>query len=800
MKLLRPPSRTAPKGSKSSSIVFDRFGILADWIVDHRWTTFVLIVMWTTLMAIGHYDPYIILSEPPPPYLTAESDDDEAPRGRLPNVAPLRVADGDVIVVAHSDEFFTPEGSAAIRDAVDAIQGLPQVTGVLWMDQAPPLNIFGLQEPIFPKRNVTQSRLDRAKERSVNHPMVGGQLLSADGKTMLLMVTIEWLFVTKDSDCTDLLRDTAAAAVAKHPGVEIDFKVTGDVPIRISREVGAREKELKYQAIGYSMAALIAFVLFRGLSAVVIVSLAPIFGVFWTLGLLHYLDLADNPFNSVIVPVLLCMVGFTDGVHMMVQIRRHRAAGMSPTDAARQSIREVGVACWLTSLTTAIGFGSLMLANHEEVREFGMCCVIGVLMTFISVITLIPLACASPLGRRVHTGYGKNLVDRNLDKISVIIDFVLARPNTMSIVAISATAILGLMTLQLRPDERRTSALAGSSEPAIALAHIDKAFGGMDTSEVRVNWDSSVESTDGEIAEVVQQVDAILDSEPLIGHPLSIARMLDALPGEGEPAARMSMLELLPPPLKRAYFTPEQRNSRVSFRLQDIGIASYGPVFQRIEQKLAVLQSEHPEFELKLGGGAVYRWKNLFQVVTDLVRSLGTASFIIFAVMTVAYRSLRLGLISVIPNVFPLVATGSLLYAIGQNLEMVSVCAFTVCLGIAVDDTIHFLTRYKEELTKTNDRHEAIRKAFIGVGTALVMTTIVMVIGFAAVYLSDDARDHKIFTMMGILTVSTALFADLVFLPALLIRFGKNERLGDSSESDIIEVQPTATAIPQPQG
>jgi predicted RND superfamily exporter protein len=80
------------------------------------------------------------------------------------------------------------------------------------------------------------------------------------------------------------------------------------------------------------------------------------------------------------------------------------------------------------------------------------------------------------------------------------------------------------------------------------------------------------------------------------------------------------------------------------------------------------------------------------------------------------------------------------------------------------------------------------------------MTTIVMVIGFAAVYLSDDARDHKIFTMMGILTVSAALFADLVFLPALLIRFGKNERLGDSSESDIIEVQPTATAIPQPQG
>ncbi len=289
------------------------------------------------------------------------------------------------------------------------------------------------------------------------------------------------------------------------------------------------------------------------------------------------------------------------------------------------------------------------------------------------------------------------------------------------------------------------------------------------------------------LPKLFRKLNAILDNEPLIGHPLSIARMLDALPGEGEPATRMSMLELLPPPLKRAYIAPEERSSRITFRLQDIGIASYGPVFERIEQKLAALQLEHPEFEMELDGGAVFRWQNLFQVIQDLVRSLGTASFIIFGVLTIAYRSLRLGLISVIPNLFPLAATGSLLFLTGQNLEMVSVCAFTVCLGIAVDDTIHFLTRYKEELTKTNDRNEAIRNAFIGVGTALVMTTIVLVIGFAAVYLSDDARDHKIFTAMGILTVSTALFADLVFLPALLICFGKDEGVGVRTQATSVD-------------
>lgn len=778
--------------------MFSRFGSLADWIVAHRLTTFLAIVIWTVLMGIGHYDPYLIIGDPPPPDLSAGSDGESTKRG-TPNVSPIKVASGDVIVVATSDHFFTPDGSRAIRAAVAALEGLDQVSGVMWMDQAPPLNIFGTRSSIFPRRNVTQSRLDLAKERAINHPMVGGQLLSVDGKTMLLMVSIEWLFVTKDTDCTDLLRDTASAAAAQFPNADIDFKITGNVPIRLSRTIDGRSKNLKYQLIGYSMAALIAFVLFRGLAAVMIVALAPTFGVFWALGMFHYLGLSDNPFNNVVVPVLLTMVGFTDGVHMMVQIRRHRAAGMTPSDAARLSIREVGQACWLTSLTTAIGFGSLVLSSNEVVREFGFCCVIGVLLTFVSVITLIPLACSSWIGRNVHAGYGRNMIDKNLDKISVIIDFVLARPNKMSIVAVATTVILALITLQLRPDERQTSSLASTSEPVMALAHIDQAFGGMEMSDVRIRWDSSVDSNDGQIAEVIEKVDKLVDDEPLIGHPLSVTRMINALPGDGPAASRMSMLELLPPPLKRAYITPEQKTARVSFRTQDIGIAAYGPVFDRVELGLNKIKADHPGFQFELEGDAIWRWRELFEIVMDLAKSLGAASLIIFSVLTVAYRSVRLGLISIIPNMFPLAATGALLYAWGQNLEMVSVCAFTVCLGIAVDDTIHFLTRYQEELTNTSDAQQAIRKAFIGVGTALVMTTTVLVIGFASVYLTDDARDSKIFCLMGILTVSSALFADLVFLPALLIRFDNDQRLAVRAEPNAKPVQQTSTAIPQPQ-
>lgn len=739
-------------------------GWLADHLVDSRWLTPLIVVTVTLVTGVGRYDPSLLLPEPAPPPASP------APPPPPPDVEPIRVARGDVIVVARSNDFFTPAGAAAMRDAVAALESLDHVADVLWMDRAPPLNLFALRRPIYPPADASPARFRDAKQRALEHPLVRGQLLSADAKTMLLMVQIDWLFVEKDSDCTDLLRRTAARAAAQYDAVEIDFQVTGNVPIRLSRAARTESNETKYQLVGYSIALLMAWILFRGLSAVVIVALAPIAGVFWTLGILHFAGLSGNPFNSVIVPVLLSMVGLTDGVHMMTQIRRHRAAGIDSGDAARRSVREVGLACWLTSLTTAIGFGSLLLARHEVVREFGLSCVIGVLVTIVAVVTIIPWLSATRVGRWVHSGYERSLVDQNLQRVGGVVDWVLRRPRTVSGVAIAVTAVLSLATLQLRPDERLTSALPSSSEPAQALAHIDRAMGGMETAEVAIHWKPAIESNAGEIAEVTRKVDEALRAEPLIGHPVSIVNLLAALPGEGDPGTRMSLLELLPPPLKRAYITPEHRRTEAKFRIQDLGIARYDPVFERVEQRLAQIEQSHPEFSLILRGGAINRWKDLYRIVVDLAISLGTASAVILVILAVVYRSLRLGLISIVPNLFPLAATGSLMVVTGAHLEIVSVCAFTICLGIAVDDTIHFLTRFREAQKQSDTTDQAIRSAFVGVGTALIITTVVLVIGFSTALMSDS-RDHRIFAMMGILTIAGALFADLVFLPALLKRF-----------------------------
>jgi predicted RND superfamily exporter protein len=208
----------------------------------------------------------------------------------------------------------------------------------------------------------------------------------------------------------------------------------------------------------------------------------------------------------------------------------------------------------------------------------------------------------------------------------------------------------------------------------------------------------------------------------------------------------------------------------MTVRIQDLGIARYEPVFLRVEGRLRELESQYPGFDFELGGEPVRRGRNLYRIVVDLAASLGTASIVILIVMAVVYRSVRMGAITVIPNLFPLVVTASMMVLLQHPLEIASVCAFTVCLGIAVDDTIHFLTRYRDERTAGKDSPDALRAAFHGVGSAMIITTFILVAGFGTV-LTSDLPGQRYFAAMAVSTIAAALVGDLVFLPALLAQY-----------------------------
>lgn len=723
----------------------------------------------------------------------------QSSRGDQPDRAttsPYRIDGGDCVLVARlnedsPDDFFNGDALAVMRSVAEGLQAMPQVAGIRWLDNIPDFNLFGLSGTLLPSENASARRLAMARKDVLSNPLAVGQLISSDGTTMLMLIEIDWFFVRSDEAITEQIRQKAesitnlvleqrASATGKlNQSIDstnqlssdsIEFLLTGEAPLHLMTANNHVRDTVKYQLIGYSIMLLSALFLFRGFSAVCLVALAPALGVFWTLGMLRFFDLQDNPFNDIIVPVLIALVGLADAVHLMVEVRQQRAGGLPARTAGRQAVARVGFACLLTSVTTGIGFVSLTWAHHEIVRQFGWCCVIGVSLTFISVLTVIPLGCRSPLGRRLHIGLGKSTIDRQLKRIGPVVDWVLKRDKFVSRIAIALTVGLVAVSLQLEPDEKRYSGLSESGEAAIALRHLDRSLGGLEFGSVDIWW--TAETSEAEVLQVIQKSGDILRDEPLMGNPVGLHRLLAALPGDGDPAERMSLLDLLPPSLKRAFYRPEDQHAAIQFRIQDLGIAAYGPTFTRVEERLRQLDETNSEFSINLAGDAVWRWKNVYQVVTDLTRSLGTASIVIGIMMTLVYRSLRIGLISIVPNVLPLAATGAILYATGQYLEITIVCVFTICLGIAVDDSIHFLSRYQEESRGGGKHDEIIRRAFTGVGSALLMTTIVLVAGLGSAILGDS-RDARIFGIMGCLTLSSALLADILLLPALLHRFAK---------------------------
>ncbi len=697
----------------------------------------------------------------------------------------------EVMLVVTAKDFFEPSAAKAIREVVDDLNALPQVAKITWIDNAPPLNIFGLPEPALPDYRASNERFMQAKAKAMRNPMIAGQLLSRDGKTLLLLLDIDWFYVRSDADCTSKLVDQAKSTLARHSNVQMGVAATGEMPMQLRIGEKNAENDQKFSYIVYGGVLLMAAILFRGLAAVIIAALPVAIGIFWSFGFIRFLEMEENPFNFVVVPVLLSMVGFTDSVHLIAQIRVHRAKGLSARDAAARALDEVGGACFLTSLTTAIGFASLWWAHHKVVQEFGICCVVGAGVMFISVITTIPLACRSWLGRGIQQGEIGGWVERNFYRFLPVVRWIVLRPLPISIAAVVLTAVTGLMTLQLEPDERAFNGIPEDSPESIALRHMDLEFGGLETSYVEAVWSDAKELDNERVIAVSYEIETLLKSESMLGSPLGLAGLVEALPGDGSPVTKASLVELLPPPLKQAFWPANSQRAIVVFRLQDIGIARYGKVFERVNQSLLQIEERFPGVRLRLDGTAVWRWQNLYRIIVDLAKSLTTASVVIFAVLSIFYRSLRLGLIAIIPNLFPLTVTGAAMWLFGQPLELVSVLAFTVCLGIAVDDTIHFLTRYREEVfilsqqSSVVDHHAAIERAATGVGAAMVMTTVVLLAGFSTVLISDS-REHHIFALMGGSTIGMAIIGDLIFLPALLTLFGEPKPKTSQKFPDLI--------------
>jgi predicted RND superfamily exporter protein len=270
--------------------------------------------------------------------------------------------------------------------------------------------------------------------------------------------------------------------------------------------------------------------------------------------------------------------------------------------------------------------------------------------------------------------------------------------------------------------------------------------------------------------ETLANVTDELAAEPQLGPPLSLLDLLKSLPGNTTKAQhyrqQFAQLRHIPVEYLSAFLNVDRRQTVIATRIKDIGAGSLNVIVDRLEQRLA----DNPIEGVKttIVGPTVTMSRTFLQLIQDLGASLLLATVLIFALMTVLFRSFSLGLISTLPNALALMGSAAILVLADTPLQFVSVLCFTVCLGISVDDTIHFLMRYLWHRREGENSPDAALHSMREIGPALLVTTCVFVGGHAVVLLSYIPA-LRMFAWLSCISLTLALVGDIIFLPAFVI-------------------------------
>lgn len=684
--------------------------------------------------------------------------------------------DNDLVLLYQADPLFAPAPLQALQ-ALD--RRLEETDEVLTVWSIADAVVFdGLSpRPLLPAHGAPPDAFQAARDTALQHPLLAEVMVSDDATATLLIVKLAGgeLRTPEIGQRISVVRRTIDEVAP--PGVRV--RLTGIPVVRLDLFTTLKQEQVLFLALGTAVGALISAALFRNLRAVIIAVAGPMTGALWSLGALGVIGQQVDTLTSVL-PTLVIVIGFTDSVHLVYHLRQRRLAGASPREAAHSAVAIVGGACALTSLTTAIGFGSLILAELAIIRNFGLACACGVVLSFVAVVTITPLLASTRIGARVvrepKGGGGEQAPLPGQAAAGGLSALVIRGAKPLAVLGVTGTALLVAVALQLKPDSTMAEAVPSDSETIAALQYVDAHLGGTIDLFVLVEWPADMRWSDPQVAAALAEAARALRTEPLLARPISIYTVLQSLPMTPDsPAAREAALRLLPSDIVQRFLRPDQRRALVRARVPDRGTATMRPVLARLDERLEAVRAAHPELALNLTGTVVMAAENLHRMIGDLQRSLGFAILLIFGVLAVAFRSLRMGLLSIVPNLFPLALSAALLVFLGQPMRLTTVIVFTISLGIAVDDTIHFLSRYQRELRAVDDVPEAVRRTLREMTPVLLLTTAVLVGGYAPVGLSS-LPVLRLFALLACVALATALIGDLIILPALLAVFPGRKR------------------------
>lgn len=712
--------------------------------------------------------------------------------------------------------------AAALNWQFESAQDMSNVPGVIRVDSLATLEI--------PRRSMLSTRLEsviedvpvteesgqRARELIYDTDLARHGLLNADDTVTALV-----LYLAPDRRDLDSMKVTMEAThqrLANRPApAGYRTLVSGLPALRVELVEGWVRDLLVQIPIAGCVHLLMLWLFFRRVSGSLLPIVAVGLGLTWTLAAFAMIGEPLN-FVSNALPALLVIIGVSGSTQVVTCYASESLLASDRRLAARNTIARMAPACMLASLTTVAGFLSLMTARSLMLNQFGWQAAIGVTLQYLSIIVTLgalfqyfrppaPVVVdASHPGivTRIVTVMGNAAAEhpwRPIIGAVVIATVSLWFGSRVSINTHSVLEVLPEYHPSVKTMRLVEQNLTGIMPLEVSLtAREPDAFIDPDMFHKIVEVEAYARTLPGVIT---AQSYTDLFRDILVRWPGRRRSETDSqlVPRDETGRARLERTADFVDLYRSSFhydslMTPDRSRARIQMRLGEIGSRETLVAIEALESKLRETFPATGLVEARVTGEGTVNARALTVLVRDLYYSLLTASVVIFGLIALEFRSLKIGLIAALPNLTPLTVTLGYMGLRGYDMNVTNVIVFTICLGLADDNTIYFLYRFRQEMAAGATKAEAIQRAFLGTGRAIVLTSCLLLAGLSVLFLSDFVPTRR-FAELSIVTLMANLFGVLLLLPACLMLLIRPSRAAPvEAGSGIV----SATSVPKSAG
>ena len=553
-------------------------------------------------------------------------------------------------------------------------------------------------------------------------------------------------------------------------------RVAGLPAFRADIVSGLQEEQKLFVPLASLLAFLVMVAALGSIRATLVPLCAVLGAIGVTLGTLAWWGFSLGIVSNVL-PVLLLIVGAANGVHVVSRYREECRRWGDREQAAVRTVEAMAKACFLTFLTTAVGFASLVAGRSRALSDFGWQAAMGMGFLFLGVVfllgPLLPLIGARKAtletGRK-RAAFGDRLLSRLAARVAG------GGSGALVLMALLvAVALLGAKGLEVNSYFLDTFA---ADHPTMQLKTVmEEEFGGFLPLEISIEARDPEQLMRPEVLGRMREVQDFAERQAGVLASISLHDLVaEAAEWGGGSYRGTSKADLAAVAGQSAALVPqirfvadEGRRARILVRVADVGSRRMQTLIGLLEKKAREMFPSEEGWRVRLTGDAFLAAVTMDGFVHDLLLSFAGALLVIFGAIALLFRSIRLALLAAPANLAPLVLTLGYMGWRGLELNAGNVIVFAIGLGVAVDDTIHFLARFREERQKSS-LQEAVQRTLMGTGRAILLTTILVLSGFAVLGLSSFLPTQRFAELMTV-TMIGAVVGDLVLLPALLSRF-----------------------------